>query len=273
MTPIFSRLPISLAKSGVLIDVDGTLINANREITPRTAQAIKTAFDHKIQLGLCTGRQFAQLARYVMSYFAPTALHVVSGGGQIVTSLGGVLWSKNLSSDVVFTLCQAANKYGCGFGFGVGAMYYTNEPLLKRFGNDLWKIETSDTTGLKDWSASLLVITPTNPEMLAVLAQTPGLEVKYMIDRNHQPYADVTAAGVNKGVAVKVWAQLQGLELENCIGLGDSDNDQEFLTAVGWGVAMGNANDRIKAIADQVIGRADEEGVALFLEQLINTTS
>ena len=53
--------------------------------------------------------------------------------------------------------------------------------------------------------------------------------------------ADITAKDVNKATGVKKLANLLGLQLNEMIGVGDSENDDEFLQTVGYSVAMGNA--------------------------------
>jgi hydroxymethylpyrimidine pyrophosphatase-like HAD family hydrolase len=78
---------------------------------------------------------------------------------------------------------------------------------------------------------------------------------------------DITRQGVTKASGLRLWSQLTGIDLANVAGFGDSQNDQEFLSAVGWKVAMGNAVPELKAIADQVIGDCDDDGLAKYISE------
>lgn len=258
-----------LAKGKLLADVDGTTTNIERKITARTVRAITQSERENLQIGLCTGRQVAQLFHYVLPKFPDSATHVVSGGGQVVTSKGEVLWKQEIPGELVYQLCQQADKLGCGYGFGVGKIFYANQPLLLRFQNDAWKVDARHAVGLQDWTTPLLIINQLNPEMEAVIAATTGIEVKRMVSSDNKAYVDITHQGVNKALGVSVWAELNGLQPSDIIGVGDGQNDIEFLQSVGWSVAMANAIPAIKALADQIIGHADDDGLAVFIEALL----
>lgn len=62
-------------------------------------------------------------------------------------------------------------------------------------------------------------------------------------------------------------AQNLGIKTENIIAFGDETNDIEMLTAAGTGIAMGNANDSVKAIADFVTKTNDDDGIVYALEK------
>lgn len=262
--------PLELLKrTALLVDVDGTTTNLERQITARTLRAITQAQQEQLRIGLCTGRQVAQLYHYVLPKFPEDSTHVVGGGGQVVTAKGEVLWKRELPGEIVYQLCQQADHLGCGYGFGVGPVFYANEPLLTRFENDTWSVDARRAIGLRDWSTPLLVINYLNPAMEEVIAATTGIEVKRMVGKDNVAYVDITQQGVDKALGVSVWAELNGLDPADLIGVGDGMNDTEFLQSVGWAVAMKNAVPAIKSIANQVIGHADEDGLAIFIEAVL----
>lgn len=92
--------------------------------------------------------------------------------------------------------------------------------------------------------------------------------MKSMVRSSGESYCDITPAGVTKATGVDVWAKLQGYSLEEITGFGDSENDFEFLKAVGTSVALGNAIDELKHHSDVVIGHTNDEGLAMYLEAL-----
>jgi hydroxymethylpyrimidine pyrophosphatase-like HAD family hydrolase len=81
---------------------------------------------------------------------------------------------------------------------------------------------------------------------------------------------DITAKSVNKATALKIWSQHTGISLDHVVGFGDGDNDLEFLKAVGFGVAMGNADQQLKDIADREIGHVNFDGLGKYLEAIIS---
>ena len=80
---------------------------------------------------------------------------------------------------------------------------------------------------------------------------------------------EVNAPGCTKGAAIRRLCGLLGVDLADVAAFGDSENDIEMLRTVGCGVAMGNALDSVKAAARQVADRYDRDGVAQFIEQML----
>lgn len=87
----------------------------------------------------------------------------------------------------------------------------------------------------------------------------------------HGRYEEVVPIGCSKADAIRRVLQDLGLSREQSIGFGDSMNDYDMLQYVGVGVAMGNATDAIKAIADRITAPFDEGGVAMVLQDYLHT--
>ena len=79
--------------------------------------------------------------------------------------------------------------------------------------------------------------------------------------------ADITPANGNKGVGVRKILDYYHLDKENAIAFGDGTNDIEMLEAVGTGVAMGNATDDVKAVADAICGHVAEDGIYHYCKE------
>ena len=73
--------------------------------------------------------------------------------------------------------------------------------------------------------------------------------------------APLIVKGANKGNALITVATQLGLDIKECIAFGDGGNDLSILKAAGIGVAMGNGNDDVKAVADYVTASVDEDGI------------
>jgi hypothetical protein len=82
-------------------------------------------------------------------------------------------------------------------------------------------------------------------------------------------YYEYTAQGVDKAKALKTVFEKKGFVKEDMIAFGDAENDSTMLKLAGIGVAMGNATDELKAIADDVTLSLDEDGIAVALEKYL----
>ena len=78
---------------------------------------------------------------------------------------------------------------------------------------------------------------------------------------------DVIPANGGKGVGVEAMLKYYGFDKSEAIAFGDGDNDIEMLEAVGHGVAMGNASDNVKAIADDLCGDVAEDGIYHYCKE------
>jgi hydroxymethylpyrimidine pyrophosphatase-like HAD family hydrolase len=81
-------------------------------------------------------------------------------------------------------------------------------------------------------------------------------------------WLDINPEGVSKGSALELVRRRLQIEPINTVACGDQRNDLEMLHWAAWGVAMGNAPDEVKAVADEVAGHVDEDGLAPILEDV-----
>lgn len=80
---------------------------------------------------------------------------------------------------------------------------------------------------------------------------------------------EVISPEADKGRALENLCKQYGISLERCIAIGDSENDLEMLRAVGMPVAMGNANDAVKAVSQYITATNVEDGVAKAIYHLL----
>lgn len=251
----------------ILFDVDRTINNSKKIVTPATVAAL-AAIPPEMYKALCTGRILAALDTYIFQYFPEEAIHIISGGAQIVKTTGEVLWEKtipeNLSSSLVKKLLDKNVEFILSQD---NKMYATANWKVDLAHGDV-PINLADMTSLTTWQTPLISIRRATDDARAIVAQYPELTVKEMPNSSGTTYFDVTAPGVNKATALAKWSELTGIPLEKTIGFGDSSNDIEFLQNVGFPVAMGNSIPELKALAKRVIGHTDDEGLAVYLRQI-----
>lgn len=248
----------------MLFDVDKTLTNSQRVIADETKEAIKSLERNHFTLGMCTGRHFGVLHRMNFTFFPSNSFHVVSGGAQIVKNDGEIVWEQCLSSDVALEIALWADQEGYPLDFQNGSNFYGNESdkelqLSRGYG------EIKDYRENQNWNLPILTIYKINENFLNFLSTKKNIAYKKMTSYSGFPYVDITPIGVNKATALKEWSKITGIQLDRVIGFGDSENDIEFLQTVGWGVAMGNATEEVKNIADEVTLSCDANGVAAWI--------
>jgi hydroxymethylpyrimidine pyrophosphatase-like HAD family hydrolase len=88
------------------------------------------------------------------------------------------------------------------------------------------------------------------------------------LTRSAEYFVEAAHPAVNKGAAVKyLAADRLGLQPHQIMAIGDNYNDLEMLSYAGWGIAMGTAPAALQAVAQAVVPSAEEDGVAIVLEQ------
>ncbi len=102
------------------------------------------------------------------------------------------------------------------------------------------------------------------PERIEYLRAQTGIEVV----ATDNGLVELSPPGVNKGVGLEALCERLSLRPENVIVFGDSGNDAEIMKRAGYRVAMGNASDDIKAIADYVTDTVREDGVGKAIRRL-----
>ena len=123
-----------------------------------------------------------------------------------------------------------------------------------------------------DAHAPIKVITYDDPsksgrDLLVEMGQrfTPGLS----ITRTHVWLVEATAPGVDKGSALRKLCQILGVDPKRVLAIGDSENDIPMMQAAGFAIAMGNATEHVKAVADWIAPTIEEDGAAVALRRWV----
>lgn len=90
------------------------------------------------------------------------------------------------------------------------------------------------------------------------------------ISKSLPEFLELAAPGVTKAEGLSFTAELLGVDLSRIVAFGDGENDVELISAVGYGVAVANAHERVLEAADFVCPRARDEGVAQVLEAFLD---
>lgn len=263
-------------------DVDGTLIDDENRVSPRTLSVLAAARAAGVEFVLATGRPPRWIAE-ITDQFAGTEAFVryaVCANGAIIYDAehDRVLWSANLEPDALVKLGEIAYQQipGCGIAAeraGRSAHDAATAPFVASAGYEhAWlnpdHVEVGDDEVFGDPAVKLLVRKPgmASDEMARRLQPVVGdlAQVTFSTDNG---LIELSVPGTHKASGLARLADLAGLSADAVIAFGDMPNDAEMLTWAGHGVAMGHGHPAAVDAADEVTVGNNDDGVAKVLER------
>ncbi len=262
----------------VALDMDGTLLNSQGAISPRNKQAILAAIAQGTRVVLASGRPLEGM-NWALEELGMIGNddYVACYNGSLVYQVADktLLRSQTVTGADAKSLASLASKLGVyvhAFSLKDGLItpkhnYYTDHEAKI---NDLTITEVDFST-LNDDEEILKVMMIDEPEKLsAAIAQLPAeIYQQYNILQSAPFFLEFLHTDSHKGIGVKAIADQFGIHADEVICMGDAGNDKQMLEYAGLGVAMDNASDDIKAIANHITASHDDDGVALVIEAFI----
>ena len=247
----------------IVSDIDGTLLDTPKQTLPseRMLAAIRALKDLGIEFYLVSSRSFPN-AQPLMKVLPSQNPAVLYGGAEIVQPDGTVLVRHSITPSKVAEIIAITSK----LDFSVltdgnnGRKQYQSGAVLS---------EIENPEGLK--RIVVLLIPPESVDM--IVKQFDGVDdiSCHVVPSGEVPglfHIHLTDNRANKGKAVHELAKMVGVDPSEMLAAGDGRNDISLFEAVGYKVAMSNAADELKQIADRVIGYVEEDGFAEVVEQL-----
>ncbi|ORM77584.1 sugar-phosphatase [Pantoea eucrina] len=263
----------------IAIDMDGTLLNPQHEITPAVKAAIGRARDKGVSIVLATGRPFVGVERYLMELdLRQPGQYCISNNGALAhkADSGDVVAEKTLSFDDYLYLEQLARELGVHFqAFDKSSLYTPNKDISE------YTIHEASLTGIPVRYRAVEEMDPATrfPKIMMIdkpalldkaIARLPArMQESYTVLKSAPYFLEILNPLVNKGYGVKMLAKKLGLQQSEVMAIGDQENDLAMIEYAGTGVAMGNAIDSVKKIAQFVTKTNMEDGVAHAIEELV----
>jgi HAD superfamily hydrolase (TIGR01484 family) len=235
----------------IALDLDGTLLNEQRTISAKNKEYIKRAQDAGVIVCISTGRG-VKSAREHVAELQLDGPFVTANGSEVWMDKQTVISRHLLTHEQVHKLIEVADR------FGIWYWSYTVDGLLSRDNFD-GNVEGIDwlKLGFYDEDEAKL------RAALAVIKDWPGLE----ISNSHTLNIEINPEGISKAVGLQLVCERLGITMDEIVACGDSLNDIAMIKAAGMGVAMGNAQQSVKDIADWVTLSNEEDGVAAAIEK------
>jgi hypothetical protein len=236
------------------LDMDGTLLNENKDISAENRRWIRKAREAGVVVCLATGRGRRSLLPYYEQLGLSGAPFVAVNGGEVWQDEERLLRRTPLDLSLNCPLAEIAKEAGAWFwAYGLDG-YLTKDNWEPGFERETWLkfgIYTEDRVALaraKEAVARLgeLEITNSDPNNL-----------------------EVNPPGVTKASGLAEVCRLLGISMEETAAVGDSLNDLPMIREAGIGVAMGNAQRAVKEAADAVVATNEEDGVAEVIRRFV----
>ena len=272
-----TALPYSI----IALDLDGTLTNSEKNITPRTFDALMKAQREGVRLVLASGRptfgiaalanqlQLADYGGYVLSY---------NGGRIIDWCEKTVIFSQVVDQKLVPILYDFAEKAQ------LPIVTYLPEAILVSKNEGEYLAEEARINGvpivvaqnfveeaMRIAGGSTKFLIPGEPELLVQLESEmkAALSEQMEVFRSAPFFLELPPKGIDKAQSLQRLLTHLGLERDSLMAFGDGFNDLSMIQFAGQGVAMANAVEEVKSIADFVTTSNEEDGIAHALEQLL----
>lgn len=267
----------------VALDLDGTLLDSDKNISERNMSALARCADRGIYVVPTTGRPADGVPGRIKELPGVRYVITTNGGAIVDLNSGEMLMRRTLSNEKALSLLNIIKNYNTMYDPYIDGRGITQASFFARmddFGLSAAMQEmvraTRDVvpdviahvtqTGRDVEKINIFIADLSQREPLrSRLNQEDGIVVTASMSNN----LEVNAEDATKGNGLMWLADYLGVDRAATMSFGDGENDVSMIKMAGVGVAMGNALDMVKACADHVTLTNDEDGVAEAIETLI----
>lgn len=268
----------------ICIDMDGTLLNSNNEVSDSNIKALKKASDLGIHIAITTGRIYAS-AKYYSNIIGIDAPIITANGASIKDSGDGhIIYTNPLSSDILLGIYEILSNHNLKVNFTTGDTIFTSYEIpethtykiMNKIVSDEFKVNFLVFDNIKDGISKF-----EGKVLKCFVGEDINLDsLKNARKEITEKFGDelhIVSSGPNnfeimqkdssKGNAAKRLSEKLGINRNEVMCIGDSENDLSMIQFAGLGVAMGNALDLLKSEADYITETNDNSGVAHAIEK------
>lgn len=245
----------------LLLDVDGTLVPVGPNNQPREAvcQALEKAREH-VNISIVSGRCLEWLEKLFQTLKLEDPC-IINGGSQIINpKTKEVLWERAINKESLNEILKLIRNRNLPFIISDDGTEYTNPvntDFSKPFAIKLTYFNSKEESDL----------------CLQRLSSIPDISAHKVYswdkNRNYKLEIYITHSEATKHHATEELARILNIDTREIIGVGDARNDIPLLDVCGLKIAMGNADDKLKAIAHHIAPSVDDDGVAHVIKRFI----
>ena len=251
----------------LLFDLDGTLLRIDKTFSEYTLEILSKCKEHGYLIGISTSRGEQNCLGFLRE-MKPDIL--ISSGGALVRANGTIICSSSFSATETKSFIETARNI-CGMDCEI-----TVDTLDAHYWN--YKINPKEQD--KSWGDSIYTdFEDFQHEALKICVEIPNPNLaqrlcEHFSELDSQRFSDgdwykFTKSGITKEKAILAVCEAYHVDLSEIVAFGDDYADIGMLKICGIGVAMGNAIQEVKDIADDITLSNEEDGVAVYLEKRI----
>jgi hydroxymethylpyrimidine pyrophosphatase-like HAD family hydrolase len=237
----------------IALDMDGTLLTSENEITEKTHLVIRKALEQHVDVILSTGRWLGSCYPFAEALNLKTYI-ITSNGGEIWTMDKQLLERHLLEAGLVKKMWKLASNLGMNTWMVTTERVYRNGERPGDFFAHEWLKFGCDSLDQHKLDT-----------VVEELSYYQELELTNSLPTN----IEVNPSGVHKASALESVCREKGITMAEVMAVGDSLNDIKMIQQAGLGVAMGNAQEAIKNVADYITDSNDCDGVRKAIEKFV----
>ena len=262
----------------IMCDVDGTLLNSQGVVSPRTIQAIKKAKEQGILFGLSTGRDVHSVKTLLGDWGIDGLVDSIvgTGGGEICDLILGVeKQSYPLDGQLIKEIMEHYKDMPVNFAIPDQGVFYTfkDDELIQHLSkvDKVPYLVVKEDEFLNQTRAKLIIVcrvedmesvvershTFSNDKFKCASLKTASDLFEYMDPR------------ISKTYGLKQVMEMHGIDMKELCTFGDADNDYDMTLHAGVGVVMANGSEKTKSVADYITDDHDHDGIGVFIEKYI----
>lgn len=265
----------------IIMDIDGTLVNDEKVITPLTKETLLKAQDKGVRLVLASGRPTSGLLKLAEELDMENhhGLFVCFNGSKVVDCQSHeTLYNHVISVEDSKAILEHLKNFKARPMFDKDEYMYVNDVFdntitykgksfnvmqYESRGNNYILCEKRDLAAFVDFEINK-ILTFGDPDYLQAHYKEMMEPFKDRLNCMFTSdfYFEFTAKGVDKAKALDSVLIPMGYKKEEMMAFGDAQNDKSMVEYVGLGVAMGNASDELKAVANEITDTNNNDGIA-----------
>ena len=245
----------------IVTDLDGTLLKTDKTVSEHTKSILRRCKESGIKMVYATGRGGSAERVVPQGLFDGK----ITYNGAIAKVGEDIVYNRLMQNQDIRPILEACDKHGIRAASEINGKRYANFPI-----SDFWPYVTDfaivDFSQHELDSEKIYIPAPT-PEQKEILENLlPDSIYSVMTHDITGDLLNIMHKEATKSKAVSELAQLWGILPEEIVAFGDELNDLDMLLYAGMGVAMGNALDEVKDVADFICDINDNDGVARWIE-------
>ncbi len=267
----------------IALDLDGTLLDSQKRLSQRNADALRECISRGVEIVPCTGRIWKGIPDFIREFPGVHYAITVNGAAIIDIQTKEELDQRKLSCRQALEILELAKTFntmydayveGQGYGerrFMENMECYGIPPVVQTMVRDTRIVVEDVIETVRSFSRSVEKINYFFNDMEERARAREALLARgdVVISSSFPFNLEINAVGASKGEGILRLAAQLGLKPEETMGFGDGENDLSMMQEAGLGIAMANGEEIVKQAADYVTGTNDADGVAQAIEKFV----